>query len=183
VGAINYQTWLERLGLKRTDAPEQVHVVQPVNIVADTSVLVSPIIPPSCVVGGQRAQVAAVFGAAEIHSRAAGGTLVSMILGMAGTGNWITVHQAGAATMANLLTLVRHENNAAEPCQAGVRIGTMAALISQTQNPLIRGLSGDQVQNDMYIPTGRFGIIEFSSSNIATTFHLTITDLPGPNAQ
>lgn len=74
--------WLARLGVVGEPQPEVIPAFSPVIAIGDHSELFAPLPPASAWFSGLTLPGGAVFGTFEVHSRAAGGTYVSIALQM-----------------------------------------------------------------------------------------------------
>jgi len=76
----NFGNWLTRLGYKRSDEPEIIYAVQPVQVVSDVASLTPEVRGPSALFGGLAVSAPGNFAAYDFVSAAPGGTLVGQFV-------------------------------------------------------------------------------------------------------
>ena len=125
--SLNFSRWLQRLGFKDQRQPEIIRAVQPVQVVGDVSYLVSPLVPPSGLVGGRRAGVAAVYGTFEAYGGTRGGVTGRLLTSVVSATRVAYRLSSTEITVGNTIAAVIHEYTAGRTCN--FTIGTAALLV------------------------------------------------------
>lgn len=162
---INFGRWLERLGFKDGRQPDLIRAVQPVQVVSDVSYLVSPVLPPSGLLGAQRgAAGAGTYAALEIFGGTRGGTVVEVGFDLNSGSNITRIrNQATAWTMANIIAHVPIVWQGGET--AAFRIGTVTSIGPGTE-PAFRTSSNGGVMKQIYVPPGQFTLVSAAVANV-----------------
>jgi hypothetical protein len=178
----NLHHWLSRLGVKGSEMPPVVPVVQPVQLVGDASLLVPPLLPACAAFGRVVGAVAAEYSSCEIQSRSPGGTWIQLFEATCGTASshgWRV--QAAPLTFSASNTLTAHQfGNGSTLSQ--VRAGTCAAgqQVTTGDNPGLFTGSYDacRVNGLVYLPFGSYFVHSLQTADRPVSFSVVLQDLP-----
>jgi len=153
----NLSGWMHNLGLKRSDQPDLIHAVQPVEIVGDHSGFTSQILPPMAWMGGRVNSVAGTYGCLALTSAAAGGTYLRALSFTIGANNafaWAV--QSTVPAIANQVANMVVSDMGSQPTVSRLIMGTFAALPhSAIVAPRVyAGTNGLHFSDVAYIPPG-----------------------------
>lgn len=154
----NLGSWLNALGVRRSDQPDLIHAVQPVEILGDHSGFSSQILPPMAWMGGQRTGAGAgTYSGMQLLSRAPGGTYIRNLHLSAGSNAMMRFHiTATPAAMANIVGGLSISEMGNTPTISRVQLGTFAAVPGGvTTSPAVYVPSfAFQIVDAAYIPPG-----------------------------
>lgn len=156
---INYGRWLQRLGIKDGVEPTLIRAVQPVQIVGDTSYVVSPVVPPSGFVGGQRTGVAAVYSTFEVFGGNRGGVACTVSPSSTANRVWSAKLLTAPLVMANLIAI--EPNVYREGGSAAFRLGTSVTALSLTVDAIVTTPANATYDWEFYVPPGQWLYVQY----------------------
>ncbi len=172
---LSVRHWIDRLGLNREDAPPIAYGIQPVMIVSNAADLVSPLLAPFAIVGGERTAALVNSTVFAIQSLAPGGTFVDQLTA---SSNAIEQYEWRLDETPRTLTSVISplvENMGPDPVRIVARIGDTITAHS----PLQPILEARQVQlGGFYIRPGTEFSIRIIVQNQLASFSAIVRDVP-----
>lgn len=178
---INFTRWLERLGVKDGRQPEVLRAVQPVQVVSDASLLVSPLLPPSGLAGTEIPAELAERACIEVYGGYRGGALVEFsVTPHSQSMTFLYRVSAAAFTVNNLIPL---EDVFFQPdTTVRVRIGTVLGLVAAGW-PRFRAGTAVESLKSVFVPPGVYGLLMSASVNQVVQSWVTYQEFaaaPGP---
>jgi len=180
--ALNLGTWLRRLGYKRTDEPAVDYNVQPVLILGDQSSLVPRMQGPNIILGGFQAAIAAQHTVMSYRSVSPGGMMIHEVRALLlGSGVWgivetATVWATGPTAMD---TDMVGQPGAETTGQLGAILPASRQLVPTEIYPYQTAAALD-LKRDIYVPNGKYFLIETIAVNQAISGWIHVTEYPAP---